>query len=205
MGQYKIPTFLGLFTIALATGIGVLLVQNQKNYKTSASPDEIPDQVKITNISDRNITISWTTDKQTSGFIAYGKSDNLGATVNQPNPSLIHYITLDNLTPETKYYFKIGSGKNLYDNNGLPYEVKTAPSLKQVQNTDIIFGNIKLSSSSSSSQAIVYVSIPGTSQLSALTDSQGKWTVLLSTARSSSLVSYTVYDKERTPIEIYVQ
>lgn len=205
MKQFKLPTLLGVLILFLLTGTGVFLVQNQKKITSSASPSITPEQVKITNLTDRNFTISWFTDKPIQGFVTFGSSKSVGTVISENSPSQIHYITIENLKPSTIYYFKIGSGKDIFDNNGLPYETKTGPTISTLPDPDIIFGDVATSSGSFVPRAIVYITAGGIAPISALTNTNGRWTIPLSTTRSATLQAYATYDKNKTLLDIRVQ
>jgi len=98
----------------------------------------LPSQVIVSNITSRSFTVSWFTEKKTTGsviFPAIGQifNDNRGAAT----WSQIHWVTLENLSPNQKYYFAIKSGgevfgKNLdgsWGKNGIAEEQKTPPEI----------------------------------------------------------------------------
>lgn len=206
--QRKIPTIFGVIVLVLGIVAGVFLVQSDKIFKTNASPEAVPQQVRITNITDTSFTVSWITDKQTQGFISFGQSNSLGISIQQqstlPAGTFTHHVVVDNLKTQTTYYFKIGSGKDLFDNNGQNYQTKTATPLSDAPPQDIIFGNVNTDSGSPAIQTVVYLNILGVTPISALTDNQGKWSVPISTARNTSLSSFAKYSPDST-IEIFAQ
>ena len=207
--QHKLPTILGILLLIVGVAAGVFLVQREQLFKTSASPEETPQQVRITNISDNSFTVSWVTDKATAGFISYGKSQVKELVAQQASSlassSFVHHVTAGNLDPETAYLFEIGSGTNTFDSNGQPYKIQTAPVGAIPPLPDVVFGKVNNSSGTPARGAIVYITVPGVTPLSVLTDSKGGWTVPLSNARSSNLTGYASYDSKKTPIEILVQ
>lgn len=203
----RLPTILGLLLLVLGLAAGVILVQNRQLFGVKASPDQIPQQVKTTNITDKSFTVSWVTEGQTIGFVNYGTAESLGrvASDKSTSPSSTHYAVVDNLKPQTTYYFKIGSGKNTFGTDGGSYKIKTGPALSSVPQTDIVFGTVNNSLGQSVPHAIVYVTLPGSGTLSGLTDNKGKWTIPLSTARTLSLSSYTSYNLKTETLDILVQ
>ena len=50
---------------------------------------------------------------------------NLGKTVQTESRSTIHSTTLSHLSPGKTYYYKIGVGEKIYDNEGIPYSFTT--------------------------------------------------------------------------------
>ncbi|MDO8503694.1 MAG: Ig-like domain-containing protein [bacterium] len=208
MKQHKLPTIAGLILLVAGVVAGVFLTQKDTIFRLAASPQETPQDVKITNIGNNSFTVSWLTDKPTIGFVSYGKSSSLGSVANQqisPQlPTTVHYVTIDKLTAGTNYFFKISSGQNLFDDNGEPYETKTALVIGSPAISDVIFGSVLTSFNTPASGVLVYLSLAGASPISALTDSKGSWSIPLSTARNTSLSSYVSYSKQSTILSIFV-
>ncbi len=200
--QSKIPTLLGLFLLLLGIGTSVYLVQSQSQTSTNAAVDRTPQQVRITNVSDKSFTVSWVTERATTGYLAWGKSASLGQATDADSPSVLHHITIDNLTPQTSYYFKVGSDKTLFSDRGKVYSTKTAKALTNTPDNDVIFGTI-LTTSGSPADAIVYLGAAGVSPVSTKTNKEGKWSISLSTARNANLTSFATYTKD-TQLDIVV-
>lgn len=208
MKQHKLPTIGALILLIAGVVAGVFLTQKDTIFRLAASPEETPQDVKITNITNSSFTVSWLTDKPTVGFVSYGKSSSLGSVANQQiSPQLpqgVHYVTVDKLTAGTNYFFKVASGQALFDDNGESYQAKTAPVIGNPVTSDVIFGSVLTSFGTPASGFLVYISLPGASPISALTDSKGSWSIPLSTVRNSSLSSYVSYSKESTVLSIFV-
>lgn len=206
--EYKLPTIVGLVVLIAGIAAGVFLVQRGQIFKLRASPEETPQQVRFTNITDSSVTVSWLTEKETVGFVSYGKSASLGQTesdeLSREAGSRTHHTTLKGLSPATTYFLKVGSGKSLFGNNGEPYEVTTAPKKAAPARSDIIFGTVKQKGGLPSEGAIVYATITGISPLSSVTDASGKWNINLAAARTTTLSSYASYRPE-DKMQIFVQ
>ena len=213
MKEKKIPTIIGIIVLIIGLAAGVFLVTQGQNIFLKASPEIAPAQMSVTNISDTSLTISWTTQKETSGFIKYGETTSPDLTLADDRDQLTgqtgsfstHYITLANLKPNTSYYYQIGSGGRSFDNEGKPYEAKTAPVAQGLlPPSDPASGTINKQDGTPADGAIVYLSMANTSQLSALVRSSGAWLIPLNTARASDLNSFANYDKQAQVIEITV-
>jgi hypothetical protein len=204
--QYKIPTIIGLLILIIGVAAGIFLVQTTQILRPAASPEETPKNVRITNITDRSFTVSWVTDKATTGFVSYGTSQNLGQTESRDKqvPTSLHHITITGLAPSTDYFFKIASQGRLFDNKGRPFQTKTAPSPVRTPTADVIFGKVKNQSGLPETETIVYVNFSGASPLSTTTDKDGQWTLNLGEARSTNLVNFADYDAS-TILEIFIQ
>lgn len=211
--RQRIPTILGFLILIGGIAGGVYLVQKGGIWFLRAEPEAIPKQIRITNISENSFTVSWTTDEAVIGFIKYGLTPSLEETVTderdelsgQPVSYLVHHVKVEDRKPETKYYFKIGSGKRLFDNNGKPYEVTTAPVLGTPPPADTVYGTILKPDDSAAEGVIVYLTLANSTPLSALTKSGGNWAIPLSVARTSDLSSYITYDPQASVEEIFVQ
>lgn len=210
----RLPTILGLLVLFLAIMGGIILIQQGSSFLLRASPEIIPQQVKMTNITDNGFAISWITDDQTPGFVKYGPDVNLAAVSTDDRDQLsgktgsffTHHVTLKNLNPATNYYFKIGSGKKLFDNNGQPYQLKTAPALQIASpSNDVAYGIVVDENDLPAQGIIVYLSLANAAPLSTLTKSSGNWAIPLNLARSSDLSSYAPYDQEASVEEIFAQ
>lgn len=141
--------FICLLAIAL-----LMLMNFGLSFSRKALP---PENVRIANISDNSLSVSWMTGKSTtSSLILSTQKSRLARSVEFfacksfglkchiifdeiANPSTTHYVFLRNLLPDTAYYYRLASGSDLwkYDSDGvlLP-SIKTAgtlPSLSMPQ------------------------------------------------------------------------
>src|SRR3989344_1245925 len=138
LSNKRIPTILGLLVLLGGIIAGVALIGTQAGgltLFTKAGPTSTPRQIRITNISDTGFTVSWITDTSVSGYVRYGTeanslNKNFGDDRDQISGSVglytTHHVTLKGLTANTKHFFKIGTGSQLYDENGKPFETTTA-------------------------------------------------------------------------------
>ena len=55
--------------------------------------------------SDTRIAVSWRTKNATNSKVCYGTSQSLGNCIDEDNDTDDHTVTLDGLTPNTKYYY----------------------------------------------------------------------------------------------------
>lgn len=208
MKKGKIPTIIGIVLLAIGIFAGVLMVKNQQIFKLGASPDASPNDVRITNLADTSFNVSWTTVKETAGFISWGKTsttfDRVESSDALGEKGFTHYFTINALTPETNYYFKISSDGNEYDNNGNPWQVKTGSTLSQPLNNILINGSVLSISGIAKSKALVYVIVGGSSPLSTTTSDSGIWLLPISAARNQTLDSYVTIDSKTTLLEISV-
>ena len=159
-----------------------------------------------------SFAVSWVTEQPASGHINFGETPELGELKRDVRDQgktaqeklFTHFVLIDNLKPETKYYFKIVSSGSSFDNSGKLFEVQTGP-VKVPPDNDIAQGKIIDANKEPVKGAIVYLSLANTVTQSALTDSDGNWIIPLSTARSSDLTNFSNYDRSAQVEEIMVQ
>jgi len=206
------PALLGLVLLLGCLAIGVFLINQARSLVLKASPLLSPQQVKITNIGSNSFVVSWTTTGKTTGAVSVGetlKTEELRKDIRDQETSLLtssltHLIVVDNLKPQTKYFFKIISGEKTYDNTGKPYEVTTA-NQKIPADNDIASGKILTADNQPAGGALVYLSLANTIPQAAMTDNNGNWVIPLATARTLDLTDFSHYDRQLQVEEILVK
>jgi hypothetical protein len=210
----KLPTILGLLLVLGAIAGGVVLIKKGPTFFLKASPTLTPNQIKITNINDTSLTVSWITDEKTSGFIKYGAeinaltftaADDRDQISGKTNNFNTHHVTLKNLKAASSYYFKIGSGGSLFDSNTQPYQVTTAKAASNPPPNDVAYGTVIDQSNNPTEGVIVYLSLANATPVSTLTKASGSWVIPLNLIRSADLGGWATYDKEASIEEIFVQ
>lgn len=208
----KIPIPIAfLFTILGLAG-GVLLIKTGRSYFTKAEGEKSPQQIKITNIESNSFIVSWITNTEASGKVAFGENSSTQNIKNDIrdeglailNKYLTHFVVLENLKPKTKYYFKIISDDKQYSQSGNPFEVTTALE-RPVSESDIAQGKILTPEGNPAPDVLVYVSLPNSITQASLTEENGYWMILLSRTRSSDLQNYSNYDRNAQIEEVFVQ
>lgn len=180
----RIPTLLSLLLIGISIALTSLLVKSSTVFVSSADITQTPQNVKITNISDNSLTISYTTDVENIASVNFGTDKNLGQIAIDDRdqgadlirPHKVHNFTLKNLKPNTRYFFTITVGENTFLNNSNPYETTTAPrpQITLTQQTPIK-GKIILPTGESPKEAIVYVNIDKKQAISSLSKTDGTY------------------------------
>ncbi|MCX6724678.1 MAG: fibronectin type III domain-containing protein [Candidatus Shapirobacteria bacterium] len=210
----RLPTVLGLLLVLGAIATGVILIKQGPTLFLKASPALTPNQMKVTNIGESSFTVSWLTDQATSSFIKYGTDNSLTFTAADDRDQLsgktgefsTHHVTVKNLKPSTNYFFKIGSGGKIFDNNGQPYQLTTSSASKgSPPPNDVAYGTVVDQNSNPVEGAIVYLSLANANPASTLTKSSGSWVIPLNLVRSADLSFWASYDKGASIEEIFVQ
>lgn len=209
----RIPTILGLLVLIGGVIAGVILVGQRQGFSLRAGPTSTPRQVRITNINDTSFTVSWITDTSVSGFVRFGTgAGDLDSTFGDDRDQIsgqtglytTHQVTVKDLRANTDYFFKIGAGSQLYDNDGDAWEVTTAPTVARPA-ADPISGKVLLASGQPASGVLVYIEVEGGSPISTQTKASGVWNLSLSQMRVTTLESFLTYDKETVRISIFAQ
>lgn len=198
--KIKLPTILGIILLTIGTFLGVILINKTQVFKLGASGDILPKDIRVSNISDTSLTISWVTDKETSGFVVFNNSPE-GQTGTK---SFTHTVTISGLAAQKSYQYKINSDGREFDNNGIPWTATTGPTLSNPTTSFLISGSVIKATGEPVGNALVYVNIGGY-LVSTITSGTGNFVFQLGNIRSSDLGNYLTVDPSRTLLELFVQ
>jgi hypothetical protein len=189
----KLPAFTGFFVLLIALGTTVFLSGNAVLFVTKATVGTDPKNIQLSNLAATSFTISYTTDAPATGSITYGTDTTLseialddrdqqasGAAEHQ-----IHFITVKNLTPGTKYYYAILSGSQKEENNGTPFTISTSAVSQTQSASQTLAGSVSLSDGSIPAESIVYVTANNAEQLATLVSADGSYQLPLSDLQSN--------------------
>lgn len=196
--EKKLPTLLGLFSIvSLLAGITLVLKVSQKIFPEEITP---PVKVKITNIRNNSFSVSWlTSEKKIKGKIVFGENpalntnealDDRDQVAGKSSLYFTHHVTVSFLKPETRYFFKIVSGKKIYDENGKPFSLTTAPAMVPPPSALPAFGSVLKKDGTPVRDAIVYLTVGDSSLLSAPVKPSGNFLLPKNQARNKTLSAY---------------
>ncbi len=212
--ERRIPTILGILLLLVSLGSGVFLIQQRVNLFPQASPENTPQEVKVTNLTGASFSVSWMTGAATSGFLRFGETENTNQVANDDRDQLTgqvgnfvtHHVTLKNLKPQTTYYFKINAQNTAFDNAGQPYKVTTAGrSTESTPSSDIASGAVFLPGKKPAEGTIIYLTISNMTPQSALVGASGSWFIPLSAAFSTDLTGFAAYDRKTQAVNIFAQ
>lgn len=207
LSNKRLPTLLGVIILIAVVVLGIYLIGNQKE-----KPEYLPKEINISNLTDNRFSVSWVTDEPTMGVIRYGTTPSLETTTKDDRDQisgesgkyLTHHVTINNLKPKTKYYFKIGSRneKKLYDNNGSPYEITTGSTISDSSPVLPINGRILNPDNNPAEGVLVYLTANNILPQSTLTDKDGRWIIFLNKARSINIDENANIDPKATTLTI---
>lgn len=190
--EKKIPTLIGLLIITIGIFGTSFLVRNLGPLSSRATPSEIPQDVKITNISDNSLTISWTTQDTVAGSVLFWNEEkNQKVAVDERDKSgnagfyKTHFVNLSSLKKATTYFFTLNSGKSSYNENGSPYKTTTNSSSSQAKIA--LQGMVLNSDSSPGKDVLIYSRLSDVFSSSTLASSKGEWALSTEAKDQSSL------------------
>lgn len=169
----KIPTILGLVLLIAATFAGVFFINSRQIFRIGAGGESEPNDVRVSNITDSSLTISWTTDKESVGFIVWNK----GAT-QTGEKGYTQLVTLSGLEAGISYKYKINSNGAFFDNNGVPWQATTSLPAQAATGQTVISGSVLTATGQPVKKALVYINITGV-LFSTLTSDSGNYVVQL--------------------------
>lgn len=187
--QRKIPTLLGIFlTLVLVAGLVFATSQMSKVTKlfSRAQGNLAPIFLETGNITDSGFTIFWTTETETTGAVFFGKKTTLGDGIalddrdsGSPNGKfLTHFVRINGLLPQTKYYFKVGSGTATFGDQtktDSPFVLTTGEKSSNTSIVDPVFGKILDSTGAPVSGVIAIFEASGAGRIVSLSKSDGTY------------------------------
>lgn len=215
----RLPTLLGVLFIMVGIGVTSQLVKTGVVFIGRALPSEVPENIRITNISDASFTVSYTTEAKVLGTISFGKDENLGNIAvddRDQNENLgayqMHHITVKELSPSTKYFFAINSGQNNFTKNNLPFDVTTAPGNKTTSSSrQKVTGKVINPDATVPSEAIIYLSSENTKTTSSLLKEDGSYSLFAEDAVLQIIIvspsqqsNVTVFAKQANPVPLII-
>ncbi|MBI5355995.1 hypothetical protein HZB78_00075 [Candidatus Collierbacteria bacterium] len=203
---HKIPTLLGIFVLTAGLIGGILLINARQQIVTKAAASPTPQNVALSNLTDKSFTVSWTTAVPATGFIKLtgaGKPertilDDRDKDAGSQNKWTVHYVTADSLQASENYKFVIGGDNSQFDQNGSPFLAKTVPVLSSAPQSDIASGAILTGGGQAAEGVIVYAQLPNGQLASALSSSGGRWAIPLSVIRTENGDSWLNFDLNAT-------
>lgn len=202
--EKRIPTLLGVFILVFGVVITSILVKSGIIFIGKAGPSETPNNVRITNVSDSSFTVSYTTQDSVLGSVSITKDKESNTYVDDRDQQTgevknykIHYITIRDLKPATKYIFTITSGQTVFTNNDVPFETTTANTINdQPSSQKPIVGKVILPDGTNPKEAIIYVTAENTQALSTLIKPDGSYIIPLNSVYNQNYTAYASFSEE---------
>lgn len=201
----RIPTLLGIFLIGVGIILTTYLVQAGVVTLGRAAPGYTPENIRISNITNASFTVSYITKEASVGSISYGSNENLSEVAlddrdqqsGSVTPATVHYVTIRNLQPKSKYFFRITSNQTTFLNNDAPFFATTALSLTDISPVQKpLIGKI-IFKSGKSKEAIVYLTAKNAQTISTLVNPDGSYILPLNSLRNQELTSYVTFENDQ--------
>lgn len=189
----RIPTVFALLVVAASIVFTGALITRGTNIISRASPDNSPNHVTTTNVTDTSFTVVFTTSSSAvSGVKVSGTAltEKVVFQDNTPEPHLTHRITVTDLTPNSTYTFSILIDSKEYLNATVPYTVTTGPTLEDLGNQNIVTGSVKQPDGTPAGDVLVILDSSQTQTLSTISDQNGNYYFDLGTLREKNLSQY---------------
>lgn len=203
----KIPTILGVIILLIGTFAGVFFLSTRQVFKTGADASSAPKDIRVSNLTESSAVVSWTTGKETTGFLVWGESQNSVNKVEQEEGApkfFTHSITVNGLKPKSNHFYKINSDGTSFDNNGIPWQFTTGAELGINSFTSVISGSVITPSGTPSVRSLVYITVDGY-LASTLTSETGNFVFQLGAIRTQNLLAFAQVDPAKTLLEVSIQ
>lgn len=206
----RLPSLFGFLFLLFAVGTIMWLSRNTILFGTKAAADNIPKDVRISNITDTAFTVSYTTDASVLGSIQFGQTGQTNQVALDDRDTggskehTVHYITVKNLSASTNYTFTITSGTEKFSNNNVPYDVTTATKLDssssetngQQTESSTLKGKVILDDGSTPSEGLVYITSANSQLISTIIKADGSYSVSLTNLRNNNLSDFLILNPD---------
>jgi hypothetical protein len=207
----KIPTLVGILLVLMIVGTVIFFTERALRAPSSASGSLTPKNVKMTNMSDNTFTVSWVTESPATGTLlvtSSERSNRIYYDERDANGKLgsftAHMVSVRDAKPNTEYSFRILSNGKEFKDSDKTYALRTPATLPSVENgLEPAYGTIRTPDGLPAEGALVYLTLEGGQELSALTKPTGLWLIPLAQVRTADLRS-SLPPAERTDETILI-
>jgi hypothetical protein len=164
-------------------------------------PAKLLSGIVISNISTRKATISWITNRESDTKIAYGITSNeyFEEEVYHSKQTASHEITLNNLEPDTIYYFKAkwtDEDGNTGESHELSFRTAPAPQVykTEVERVGLDYAMVSFEVHGATKAAIVYgvnLSYTGIKEINT-SPSRSSYTIILNDLEDGTTYNYKI-------------
>lgn len=205
----KIPTLLGIAVLIAVLVSGGLYYFYFKP-RSQISIDVQVTNLQVVNITNTSASIVWQTSVPVIGQVLYGSFEPLSQTANdnrdreQQTAREIHFVTINGLSPNSKYVFKV---KNDSDIEEKASEFTTAKT-QEKSGDELSFsfikplkGTILNSNLNPVDESLIFLTIPGAQPLATFSSTAGNFILSLKTVLNREL-DQVIDIPSNTPAEI---
>ncbi len=201
--EKRFPTIIGLVLLLVAIIVSVILSGNKTSFGTKASGDCSPVNPQITNLTNNSADISFITTSTCDAIISINNQlvDDIRLVVNptlDSAPTKVHYFQIKSLKESTSYTFSIISQGKTYEKSEYNFSTSKTPG-SELPSSNIAWGRVLNPDLQTTSNAIVYLNIPGAAPLSSFISSNGNWSISLASSFNEKLTNW--FTIPSTPID----
>ena len=167
--EKRIPTIVGIVFLIVCVVASVYLTQFRTTWGPKASGNCLPINPQVTNITYSSADISFTT----SSACLVSLSTNSQTFTDLKSSSRIHYFQVTGLKAATLYTYSLISDGQTITNSSYSFRTATKPS-SSLPTSNLAWGKVV-----GSTDAIVYLNIPGAAPLSSFVTTNGNWSISL--------------------------
>lgn len=117
-----------------------------------------PPNLIVSNINDHSFVVAWTTAESEIGQVQLINGATFNDDRGEKFSGKTHYVTVGDLSPETRYQFDVLSGGKKNDRGGSHYTVTTGARLDPPI-PDLIVGQVKNPDGATATEAIIFFTI----------------------------------------------
>lgn len=190
----RIPTLVGLaLLITLIVSLGLYLYYYKEQPKAA---DFQITNLEVVNIGRTSATIVWQTSLPTTGIVMYSRSEALSEKAEdnrdrtQSKSRLIHFVTLNNLEPNTRYIYKLKNDSEVIQKT---LDFKTA-NIPPTSSEDLNFsflkplkGTVLNTNLNPIDESLIFLEVPGAQKLATFSSTAGNFLLPLRTVLSQDL------------------
>jgi hypothetical protein len=181
--EKSIPSILGVTLLIVCLAVGVYLSARKTYFSPQASSDCRPDNLQITNITQRSASVSFITSSPCLSTLNLNNltfRNTISSTTSQ-----VHYFEIPNLESQKNYTFSLIIGEKTYTNSQYNFTTATTPTTP-IPSSNLAWGKVFTSTHQLADNTIVYLNIPGASPLSSFTTADGNWNISLANSFNDS-------------------
>lgn len=189
----KIPTLIGLTLIIALIASAILFFYRQKpeNRQEVAVTD-----LQAVNIFDNSATIVWQTAQPVIGEVTFGQSENLNEKARdnrdrgQSEPRVTHFVTLRNLKPSTKYFYKVNNNAAEYPEKIMEFTTAVSPPTSDEPSFSFLKplkGTLLSINLNPIDESLIFLTIPGAQNLATFSSTAGNFILPLKQVYNQNL------------------
>lgn len=194
---FSLSSLLQLSVLIFGLVLAVLLTDQAQKYIGRATVSPKPKEVKITNVSESSFSVSWKTDRPSTGAVILKGTperiffDDRTGTYTTNSLFVTHHVTLKNLEPGQTYFFLIQSGKERYNSEEGDYQVTLPQPLSSpLPNPFSVYGKVLAKNQTPAPDTLVYLIFKEAQMLSTLTDGNGNFVLTSNNLRTKDFNNY---------------